>query len=246
MIRVDGVHKAYGRTAALTDVSFEIGAGQLCGFVGPNGAGKTTALRIIAGYLAADRGAVTVDGVSMADQPRRAAGRIAYLPEHNALYGDMRVEAYLRFRARVKGVARRGVAEAVDRALAAANLGERRRSVISTLSRGFRQRVGIADAVVAAPAALLLDEPMAGLDPVQVREFRELVRGLAGEHTVLLSSHDLAQIESLCERVVVLVGGRVVADGAPDQLRGDRSLEDVFVELAASDDHSSGATSPCE
>ena len=236
MIRVDDVHKAFGRTVALAGVSFAVDPGALVGLVGPNGAGKTTLLRIVSGYLSADRGRVFVDDVAVDTDPAETGRRLAYLPEAVPLYGEMRVDDYLRFRARIKGVARRAVGEAVDRAVEAVSVADRRRSVIQTLSRGYRQRVGIADAIVGSPSALVLDEPLTGLDPVQVRDFRELVRGLAGEHTVVLSSHDLSEVEALCDRVIVIARGRVVADGPPDELRGDRSLEDVFVDLVAGGD----------
>jgi len=228
VISVDGLCKRFGRTVAIEEVSFEIGRGEVVGFVGPNGAGKATTLRILTGFLAADRGSARVDGFDVARERARACARIGYLGEATPLYGDMRVEAFLCFRARLKGVARGEVGAAMERA----GVGDRGRQIISTLSKGYRQRVGLADALLGAPPVLILDEPAAGLDPVQVRELRELLSGLGADHTVLLSSHRLDEVQAIAGRVIVLVSGRVVADGAPAELAGDRSLEDVFLELA--------------
>jgi ABC-2 type transport system ATP-binding protein len=233
VIRVEGLSKRFGRTTVLDAVRFEVPRGQIVGFLGPNGAGKTTTLRIITGFVAADAGRVVVDGVDLAADPARARARIGYLPETNPLYGEMRVYDFLRFRARIKAIRGRDIPARIEAVLSHAGLDERRRSTISTLSKGFRQRVGIADALLAAPPLLILDEPTAGLDPVQVRELRALLAELAGRHTVLLSSHQLAEVEAVADHLVVLVGGRVVAEGAPAELRGAGSLEDRFVELAS-------------
>ena len=232
MISVDGLCKRFGGTVAIDGVSFEVDRGEVVGFVGPNGAGKTTTLRILAGFLAADSGRASVAGFDVERERAHACARLGYLPESVPLYDDMRVEAFLRFRARIKGVARGELSERVELVMRRLSVSERRRQVIGTLSKGWRQRVAIADALIAAPPVLILDEPTTGLDPVQVRDLRELLAELAGEHTVLLSSHRLDEIEALAQRVVVLVGGRVVAVGAPSELAGDRRLEDVFVELA--------------
>jgi len=232
VISVDGLCKRFGSTVAIDDVSFRVERGEVLGFVGPNGAGKTTTLRIIAGYLAADRGRVSVAEIDVERERAHACAQIGYLPESAPLYDDMRVEDFVRFRARIKGVAAADLRERVDSALRKMAVADRRRQVIGTLSKGYRQRVAMADALVATPPVLILDEPTAGLDPVQVRELRALLADLAGEHTILLSSHRLDEVEALAARVVVLVGGRVVAAGTPREIAGDRSLEDVFVELA--------------
>ena len=232
MIHVEGLCKRFGRTVAIEDVSFRVQRGEVVGFVGPNGAGKTTTLRIVTGFLAADRGRVHVDDLDVERERARACARIGYLPESTPLHSDMRVDDFLTFRAQIKGVARAERDSAVNWAMQRAQVTERRRSVIGTLSKGYRQRVGVADALVARPPILILDEPTAGLDPVQVRELRELLAELAGEHTILLSSHQLREVEAVADRVIVLVGGKVVADGAPDELAGDGSLEEVFLELA--------------
>jgi ABC-2 type transport system ATP-binding protein len=243
VIRVERVGKRFGATAALRNVSFSVARGELVGFVGPNGAGKTTMLRIIAGFLDADTGRVQVDGLDVARERGAACARIGYLPENAPLYQDMRVDEYLRFRARVKGVRRAQRESSVDAVISQVGIGEHRRRLIGRLSKGYRQRVGIADALVARPPILVLDEPTAGLDPIQVKSFRDLLGELLVDHTILLSSHLLAEVGAVASRVVVLAAGRVVADGTIDDLRAevgkpaDASLEEVFVALAEGAEH---------
>jgi ABC-2 type transport system ATP-binding protein len=239
VIRVERVSKRYGRTVALDGVSFAVGRGEVVGFVGPNGAGKSTTLRIITGFLDADEGRVMVDGREVAVERREARARLGYLPETAPLYPDMRVVEYLRFRARLKGVARGEVGGRVEAAMRQCAVEAVGRRLIGELSKGYRQRVGLADALVAAPPVLILDEPTAGLDPVQVRELRGLLRGLAGDFTVLLSSHALAEVEAVADRLVVIAGGRITGDGTLAELRAaagldeDSALEDVFVALTS-------------
>jgi ABC-2 type transport system ATP-binding protein len=231
--------KRYGRTEALRDVSFTVGVGEVVGFVGPNGAGKSTALRILTGFLDPDAGTVEIAGLDMVRRRKQAQARIGYMPESVPLYLDMRVDEYLGFRARLKGVARRDLASHIDAALALCDLGEQRRRLIGQLSRGFRQRVGLADACIADPPVLILDEPTAGLDPVQTRAFRALLGRMGEVRSVLVSSHDLGDIEAVAARVVVLAAGRVVGEGTPAALRqaaglpAESTLEDVFVALTA-------------
>jgi ABC-2 type transport system ATP-binding protein len=241
---LEQVEKRFGRTRALAGVSFAVARGEVVGLVGPNGAGKTTALRILCGFLRPDAGRVAVDEIdAVADRPA-AAARIGYLAEGPPLYPDMRVDEYLRFRARLKGIPRAGLAARVDQVLEQVAAGDRRRVLIGRLSRGYRQRIGLADAILAAPGALVLDEPTSGLDPVQVRELRRLLGEIGRERAVLLSSHALAELEAVADRLVVLSAGRVVGDGKPDQLRARfglapaASLEDVFVAATAGGDHS--------
>jgi len=237
VIRVERVDKHFGAARVLRDVSFSVARGEVVGFVGPNGAGKTTLLRIITGFLDPDSGRVQIDGLDVATERAAACARIGYLPETVPLYADMRVEEYLRFRARAKGVRRAEVGACIDAAIAQVDIGDHRRRLIGRLSKGYRQRVGIADALVARPTILVLDEPTAGLDPVQVRSFRALLGELARDHTVLLSSHVLAEVGAVAARVVVLVTGRVVASGSIEEIRAqaglpaDATLEDVFVAL---------------
>jgi ABC-2 type transport system ATP-binding protein len=238
VIEVRGVHKSLGGRPVLHGIGFAVGAGEAVGLVGPNGAGKTTTLRIVTGYLDADRGGVTIDGHAIDRERLAAQARIGYLPESAPLWADMRVVELLAFRARLKGVARGAVAGCVADAVERTALGEVRRRRVGELSKGFRQRVGLADALVARPPVLILDEPTAGLDPVQVRELRGLLRALAADHTVLLSSHALAEVEAIAARVVVIAAGRVVADGDPARLHEQAGLpagtpfEDVFLALA--------------
>ena len=241
MLCLDQVEKRFGSARALAGVSFEVARGEVVGLVGPNGAGKTTALRILSGFLRPDAGRVTIDGIDAVSERRAAAARVGYLAEGPPLYPDMRVDEYLRFRARLKGVARAALAARVDAVLDQVSAGDRRRVLIGRLSRGYRQRVGLADAILAAPGALLLDEPTSGLDPMQVRELRQLLAAIGRERAVLLSSHALAELEAVADRLVVLGSGRVLADGAPDQLRTRfglppaASLEEVFVAATAGD-----------
>lgn len=235
MIRLEQVDKRFGATQALSGVSFDVAAGEVVGLVGENGAGKTTALRVLSGFLRPDAGRVWVGDVDAVADRRAAARRIGYLPEGPPLYPEMRVEEYLRFRARLKGVGRREVASRVGEAMEAVALGERRRTLIGRLSRGYRQRVGLADALVGRPEVLLLDEPTSGLDPAQVRELRKVVSEVGAARAVILSSHALAELEAVAGRLVVLARGRVVGDGRPAELRAelglraDASLEDVFM-----------------
>jgi len=237
VIRIDEVSVSLGGRPVLDRVGFEVGTGEAVGLVGPNGAGKTTTLRVLTGYLAPARGRVEIDGHDLAGERLAALAGVGYLPEAAPLWGDMRVTELLGFRARLKGVPRRALADHVDQAIERVGLGEVRRRRVAELSKGFRQRVGLADALVARPAVLVLDEPTAGLDPVQVRELRGLLRQLAADHTVLLSSHALAEVEAIAGRVVVLAGGRVVADAEPAALHraaglpADTPFEEVFLAL---------------
>ena len=222
MIEIDGIVKRFGRVAAVDGISFTVPRGSVCGFLGPNGAGKTTTIRIVVGVLAADAGRVAIDGRAMgADGAAGAAVRrsIGFLPEESPLQPDLSVDEFLRFRADLYGVPRRDRAAAIDRALARCQVADVRRRLCGQLSKGYRQRVGLAGAIVHGPRAVVLDEPTSGLDPAQVREFRRLLRELAGEATVLLSSHVLAEVEASCDRAVLVDRGRVVADGTLPELR---------------------------
>jgi ABC-2 type transport system ATP-binding protein len=204
VIRATDLHKAWATGTALAGVSFEARPGEVLGFLGPNGAGKTTTMRILSGFLAPTRGRVEVCGVL----PRRARAKIGYLPENVPLYPEMRVEEYLRYRARLKGVKPN-----IDDALQQAGIGDERRRIIGQLSKGYRQRVGLADALVHRPEVLILDEPTDGLDPNQRRAMLELIGALGRECTVVLSTHILSEVEAVCGRVVILDRGRVVAEG---------------------------------
>ncbi len=231
-IVVDDVSKTFGGVVALDRVSFSVKRGEVVGFLGPNGAGKTTTLRIIAGFLAADAGRVLVDGRDVATDGLAVRARLGYLPESCPLHGEMRVEEYLAYRARLKGVPRGEIAARVDGALAMARVGDVRRRLCGHLSKGYRQRVGLADALVGRPPILVLDEPTAGLDPNQIREVRDLIRSLAADHTVLLSSHILPEVEAVATRVVILVAGKIVAEDRPEALRARLSGRAVIIAVA--------------
>lgn len=224
MIEVEGLTKDYGTVVAVQGVSFSVGKGEVVGFLGPNGAGKSTTLRILAGFLGATSGTVRVNGHDIAEASLEARASLGYMPEAAPLYPELRVREYLEFRARLKRVPRAKRAQHVERALERANLRDVSETTIGHLSKGFRQRVGLADALVADPPLLILDEPTAGLDPNQVREVRALIKELAADHTVLLSTHILSEVEATCQRALVIDKGRLVAQGTLEELsRGRRS-----------------------
>ncbi len=219
MIEINRLTKTYGHVVAVRDVSFEVGANEVVGFLGPNGAGKSTTLRIVAGFLGATTGRVVVNGIDIVQDPLRARAHIGYMPENVPLYPEMRVIEYLRFRAELKCVPRKSRLNAVERAMADVRLVDHSQVLIGQLSKGYRQRVGLADALVARPSVLVLDEPTAGLDPNQIREVRTLIRSLAEKHSVLLSTHIMSEVEATCDRALVIDRGRLVAQGTLDELR---------------------------
>ena len=211
MIRVSKLYKRFGLFEALRYLDFEIAQGETVGLLGENGAGKTTTMRILACYFPPTSGLVEVDGHEVVFESAAVRRAIGYMPESVPLYGNMRVEEFLRFRARLRGLGGRSMREAVDRVLGVVDLTARRRQLIQNLSKGLRQRVGIADALVHDPKVLILDEPTSGLDPSQRREVRDVIRSLEGRHTVVISSHILPEIEMTCQRAVVIHEGRVAA-----------------------------------
>lgn len=219
MIEAEHLTKDYGTVLAVRDVSFRVGRGEIVGFLGPNGAGKSTTLRILAGFLGPSSGRVRIDGLDIEEASRETRERIGYMPEAAPLYPEMRVSEYLRFRAALKRVPRAKRAEAVTRSMKQAAVTEMAETLIGHLSKGYRQRVGLADALVSNPPLLILDEPTAGLDPNQIREVRSLVRELGQTHTILLSTHILSEVEQICTRAIVIDRGRLVAEGTLDELR---------------------------
>jgi ABC-2 type transport system ATP-binding protein len=230
VIEVEGLTKDYGTVLAVRDVTFSVGRGEVVGFLGPNGAGKSTTLRILAGFLGATSGKVRVNGYDLAEQSLAARSSLGYMPESAPLYPELKVREYLEFRARLKRVPRQKRRAAIERAIARASLGDMSDTTIGHLSKGYRQRVGLADALVADPPLLILDEPTAGLDPNQVREVRGLIRELAADHTVLLSTHILSEVEATCQRALVIDHGRLVAQGTLAELsKGRRSTTLVLV-----------------
>ena len=240
MIEARGLSKRYGELVAVDDVSFSVAPGEVVGFLGPNGAGKTTTMRILTGFLPATDGTAAIAGHDIFEDPLAARRSVGYLPESPPLYPEMSVEGYLDYVAKIKDVPRAKRAAAVDRALERCGLREARRRVIGLLSKGFRQRVGLAQAIVHDPPVLILDEPTVGLDPIQIREIRGLIAGLAREggggrgHTVILSTHILPEVEAICRRVLIIHRGRIVVDRPLEELqRGGASLEEVFTRATA-------------
>ncbi len=218
VVVVDRVTKRYGSKPAVRELSFSVGKGEVLGFLGPNGAGKTTTMRMITGFMPPSDGRVLVDGVDMVDAPLAARRKIGYLPEVPPLYPEMEVREFLAFAARLRGVGRRDVEGAVERVSARCGLAGAGTAIIGTLSRGYRQRVGLAQALVHDPEVLVLDEPTAGLDPKQIHETRLLIRELARDRTVVLSTHILSEVTVTCDRVVIISGGRLRAEDSPERL----------------------------
>jgi len=219
MIEVEDLSKRYGTTLAVHGISFQVAEGEVLGFLGPNGAGKTTTMRILAGSLGATSGTARVAGFDVAASSREVRRRIGYLPERPPLYTAMTVRSYLDFAARLRAVPAARRSAAVEQAMERTALGEVRGRVIGHLSRGFQQRVGIAQALVHNPPLLILDEPTSGLDPAQVAEIRTLLGELRGHHTVVLSTHILSEVAASCDRVLIIAGGRLVASGTEEDLR---------------------------
>ncbi len=219
MIVAESLTRKYGSRVAVDGISFTVPDGGVVGFLGPNGAGKSTTLKMVAGFLPPTSGRVTVAGFDVVDDSLEARRRLGYMPEAVPLYPEMRVEEYLRFRAEIKGVSHAKRVAAVARAMEQADIADVSRRLIGELSKGYRQRVGLADALVASPSLLILDEPTAGLDPNQILQVRELIKSLGREHTVFLSTHILSEVEAVCSRVLIIAKGKIVAEGTPDEIR---------------------------
>jgi len=236
MIKAEGLTKRYGRTMAVNNISFEVEKGQVVGFLGPNGAGKTTTMRVLTCFLPPTTGTASVAGYDVLDQPLEVKRRIGYLPETPPLYPEMEVSEYLTFVGRLKGVSRSDIARRVDEVSGLCAIGDMRDKLISKLSKGYRQRVGLAQAIIHNPDVLILDEPTAGLDPKQIIETRELIKNLAkaGAHTIILSTHILPEVEQTCERVIIINKGQLVATDTVENLTHRlRGSEAVAVEVEA-------------
>lgn len=218
MIEVEHLSKTYGSTPAINDVTFSVEPGEILGFLGPNGAGKTTTMRILAGYLPATEGKARIAGFDVNDDSLAVRQRIGYLPETPPLYPEMTVEGFLHFVARIKGISAGDRANKVTAAIARCNLEDKRKVIIRKLSKGYRQRVGIAQAIVHDPPAIILDEPTVGLDPRQIIEVRNLIKSLAGTHTIILSTHILPEVSMTCSRVAIINQGKLVATNTPENL----------------------------
>ncbi|MBE2215851.1 MAG: ABC transporter ATP-binding protein [Opitutaceae bacterium] len=220
-IEVEHLVKHFGRTVAVNDISFTVRRGEIIGFLGPNGAGKSTTMRILTGYLPANAGVVKICGKSVASSPLLTKRHIGYMPENNPLPEDLRVREYLTWRGHLKGLRGRRLRERLEAVLEQCDLQRAHRRIIGTLSKGFRQRVGVADAILAEPEVIIMDEPTIGLDPHQIIMIRDLISRLRGRMSVILSSHILPEIEATCDRVLIINHGRIVAAGTPDQLRSE-------------------------
>lgn len=219
MIQVENLVKKYGGHVAVDDLSFTVEEGKIYGFLGPNGAGKTTTMNVMTGYIAADGGTVVIDGHDILKEPLKAKACIGYLPEVPPLYPDMTVREFLLFAAELKKVPKAERKQRVNEMMEKLNLVEMENRLIKNLSKGYRQRVGLAQALVGNPKVLILDEPMVGLDPKQIIEMRDLIKGLAGEHTVILSSHILSEISAVCDHIMIISKGKLAASGSPDELQ---------------------------
>ena len=235
MIEVQNLTKRYGRVTAVNDVSFRVERGEILGFLGPNGAGKTTTMRILTGYMPATEGKAIVAGFDVFDQPIEAKRRTGYLPETPPLYPDMSVFEYLDFVAKIKGVPSGDRRTRVDYVMGRTRITDMAARLCGKLSKGYKQRVGLASALIHNPDVLILDEPTAGLDPKQIIETRELIRELAGNHTIILSTHILPEVAQTCQRVVIINKGRVVAVDTPDNLTARlRGSETMYLQVDAS------------
>ena len=240
MIEARGLSKRYGDLVAVADVSFSVQPGEVVGFLGPNGAGKTTTMRMLTGFLPPTDGSAVVDGHDIFGDPLAARRAIGYLPESPPVYPEMSVEGYLGYVAKLKDVPRAQRRAAVDRALERCGLANVRRRVIGALSKGYRQRVGLAQAIVHDPPVMIFDEPTVGLDPTQIREIRTLIGELANARdgkarTVILSTHILPEVEAICRRVIIMHRGRKALDAPIEELRKTGSLEEVFARTTAGD-----------
>jgi ABC-2 type transport system ATP-binding protein len=234
MIEVENLTRRYGSRTAVSDISFTVGRGEIVGLLGPNGAGKSTTMRILACFLPANSGTVRVAGLDVFHQSDEVRRRIGYMPENNPLHTDMRVREYLKFRARLKGLGRRASRQRADIVMEQCGLTEVGRRIIGQLSKGYRQRVGLADALIHEPELIILDEPTIGLDPHQIRSVRQLIKGLGKSHTVLISTHILPEAEMTCNRMVIMYEGRILAADTPENLQrlvsGDSQ---IIAEIAA-------------
>ena len=234
MIKVEQLTKKYGSFTAVNDISFQVEKGEIVGFLGPNGAGKSTTMKILTSYLPATSGKASIAGFDVFDQSIEARKRLGYLPENTPLYPDMKVGEYLRYRAALKGVPRSKMRERVGDVLALCQIADRENQLIGSLSKGYRQRVGLADALVHDPDLLILDEPTIGLDPNQIRTVRELIKSLAQKRTVLISTHILPEVEMMCSRVIVIHRGTIRAsDTAENLLKNHRSVGELRLEARA-------------
>jgi ABC-type multidrug transport system ATPase subunit len=236
MIEVQNLSKSYGDYTAVSDVSFTATKGQIVGFLGPNGAGKTTTIRMLATYLPPSSGTARVAGYDVVTQSDKVRQRIGYLPENPPLYSEMTVLEYLRFIAEIKAVPRASVASRIEQVMERCFITDVRNKLCQHLSRGYRQRVGLAQAIIHDPEVIILDEPTSGLDPKQIIEIRQLIHSLGQDHTVLLSTHILPEVSMVCNKVVIVSRGRVVIESLMNQLSKEKDLEQIFLESVSRED----------
>lgn len=236
MIEVNNLSKSYGDYKAVSDVTFSATKGQIVGFLGPNGAGKTTTIRMLATYLPPSAGKATIAGFDVVSQADEVRKRIGYLPENPPLYPEMTVREYLKFIAEIKGVPRVEMRERIDSVMERCFVADVRNKLCQHLSRGYRQRVGLAQAIIHEPSVIILDEPTSGLDPKQIIEIRQLIRSLGESHTVLLSTHILPEVSMVCNKVVIINRGRVVIESMLNQLTREKDLEQIFLESVSRED----------
>jgi ABC-2 type transport system ATP-binding protein len=241
MIEVSHLSKSYGDYTAVSDVSFSASKGEIVGFLGPNGAGKTTTIRMLATYLPPSAGRASIAGFDIVTQADEVRKRIGYLPENPPLYPEMTVREYLWFIAEIKGVPRSGMVERVDQVMERCFIKDVRNKLCQHLSRGYRQRVGLAQAIIHDPEVIILDEPTSGLDPKQIIEIRQLIRSLGQSHTVLLSTHILPEVSMVCNKVVIINRGKVVIESALNQLTREKDLEQIFLESVSREDAAEAA-----
>ncbi|BET65501.1 ABC transporter ATP-binding protein [Opitutales bacterium ASA1] len=227
-IEVEHLYKRFGGVEAVNNISFEVRRGEIIGFLGPNGAGKSTTMRILTGYVPATSGIVRICGYSVAGEPTQVKRRIGYMPENNPLPEDLRVREYLAWRGRLKELGGKRLRERLETALEVCDLHRSQNRIIGKLSKGYRQRVGVADAILAEPDVIIMDEPTIGLDPHQILMIRDLIASLRGRMSVLISSHILPEIEMTCDRVIIINQGRIVASGTPSQLRNEFLLRATY------------------
>ncbi len=237
MIVAKGLTKYFGAVTALEDASFRVGRNEIVGFLGPNGAGKSTAMRILTGFFPASHGEARIDCIEVHENQLEVKSRIGYLPESVPLYGDMVMVAFLRYAGAVKGLSRNHCREEVDRVMERCGLTHMSRRLLRHLSKGYRQRVGLAQALLGSPPVLILDEPTVGLDPAQIVGIRALIKELGREHTVLLSTHILPEVSMVCGRVIIVNGGHIVAESSMDQFTasGSKPLEEAFIAAVSSE-----------
>ena len=238
MIKVENLTKRYAGQTAIQNLNFEVGKGEIMGFLGPNGAGKTTTMRILASFMPPTSGRASVAGFDIFEHSLQARAHLGYMPENNPLYNDMRVTEYLDYRAALKGVPHRRVGERVGDVKELCGLKDVEKKIIGALSKGFRQRVGLADALLHEPDLLILDEPTIGLDPNQIRQVRELIKNLGKQHTILLSTHILPEVEMTCSRVIIIHKGRIEACDTPENLLNQiRTASGVLLEAKTGSDN---------